>query len=388
MLSRGVPSQRYPLWGCFEKDQAEALANYGHKVVVISVDARFEKKRGSLGLQHNSIDGVEYYNYTMLPGVFFSKFFGEKFYRNNIRFKIVYRLYKLIEKKYGKPDIIYSQFYWNTYSGQLLKKKTGIPLVAIEHLGRFRDKILDSKTLNFAKTSFLNSNKVIAVSSNLGESLKNHFGCDYDVVHNTYGKEFGNFKESSDIINDKFIIITTARLVYGKGLDVLINALSLSNIPQQRWELRIIGDGPEKSNLMQLSKNSNLDSNIFFLGEMNKNNVANELKKANLFILPSRGENFSVSLVEALSMGLPVISTDCGGARDCINDKNGLIVPIDDVDTMKNAIEWIFYQYHTFDREEIFNDCERKFSPHAIAAQLTKIFEDTIQECKKGKELK
>ena len=41
MLSRGIPSSRYPQWGCFEKDQAEALAALGHKVIVLSVDSRF-----------------------------------------------------------------------------------------------------------------------------------------------------------------------------------------------------------------------------------------------------------------------------------------------------------------------------------------------------------
>lgn len=39
MIARGVPSPHHPQWGCFEKDQAEALARLGHKVVVMSIDA-------------------------------------------------------------------------------------------------------------------------------------------------------------------------------------------------------------------------------------------------------------------------------------------------------------------------------------------------------------
>ena len=41
LISRGYPTKREPQWGCFEKDQAEALAKYGHEVVMLSVDTRF-----------------------------------------------------------------------------------------------------------------------------------------------------------------------------------------------------------------------------------------------------------------------------------------------------------------------------------------------------------
>ena len=41
MISRGIPSEKHPMWGCFAKDQAEALASIGHKVVVASVDSSF-----------------------------------------------------------------------------------------------------------------------------------------------------------------------------------------------------------------------------------------------------------------------------------------------------------------------------------------------------------
>jgi len=50
LISRGVPSKRDPQWGCFEKDQAEALAATGHKVVVISVDTRFRFYWRKLGI--------------------------------------------------------------------------------------------------------------------------------------------------------------------------------------------------------------------------------------------------------------------------------------------------------------------------------------------------
>ena len=76
LISRGVPSKRDPQWGCFEKDQAEALAATGHKVVVISVDTRFRFYWRKLGISHYYTNGIHYYDCFIVPGVIIRKFFG------------------------------------------------------------------------------------------------------------------------------------------------------------------------------------------------------------------------------------------------------------------------------------------------------------------------
>ena len=78
MISRGFPTKKYPQWGCFEKDQAEALAKIGHNVVVVSVDSRFLFSWRKLGITHISENGVNYYNSFWIPGVI-TNLFGLKF---------------------------------------------------------------------------------------------------------------------------------------------------------------------------------------------------------------------------------------------------------------------------------------------------------------------
>ena len=63
MIARGIPSKKYPQWGCFEKDQAEALAAFGHKVVVMCIDRRFLFEWRKIGLTHCDINDVEYYKH-------------------------------------------------------------------------------------------------------------------------------------------------------------------------------------------------------------------------------------------------------------------------------------------------------------------------------------
>ena len=60
LISRGVPSKRDPQWGCFEKDQAEALVAVGHKVAVISVDSRFRLYWRKPGISHYRLNGIDY----------------------------------------------------------------------------------------------------------------------------------------------------------------------------------------------------------------------------------------------------------------------------------------------------------------------------------------
>ena len=69
MIARGYPTEEDPQWGCFEQDQAEALCNNGHQVVVLSVDSRFLWKFRKVGITHYSKNGVNYYNSFWFPGV-------------------------------------------------------------------------------------------------------------------------------------------------------------------------------------------------------------------------------------------------------------------------------------------------------------------------------
>ena len=106
LLSRGIPSKYHPQWGCFEKDQAEALVAYGHKVVVLSVDSRFKWHRGHFGVHHIVKNGVDYYNDVTIPGIFYMKIFGRDFFRKRFRFHAFDRLYQHVVSEHGIPDII------------------------------------------------------------------------------------------------------------------------------------------------------------------------------------------------------------------------------------------------------------------------------------------
>ena len=376
MIVRGFPTSRNPQWGCFEKDQAEALVKYGHKVVAMSVDARFERHRGRLGMHHFENTGVCYYNYVMLPEILFSKVTGFDYYRKHIRFHYFDKIYKRIVSEHGIPDVIYSQFFFNTIGGVQLKKKYGIPVVAIEHLARFNESKLTKETEEGAIYAFAGADSLIAVADTLAKNLEKRFGKKCFVVHNMYGTEFYYTHDGQKKISP-LVFVSAASLVYRKGFDMLIKAFAQVKLPKESWKLNIIGWGEEKANLERLIDEHHLGDNVSLLGKKGKVDIANELRKSHVYVLPSRNENFSVAILEGLATGLPVLATDCGGIRECIDEKNGIIVPVDDVDAMAAAIKRMIETYSQYDRNQIAEDCKKRFSPKAIAGQLTEIFQST-----------
>ena len=375
MISRGIPSEKHPMWGCFEKDQAEALASIGHKVVVASVDSRFLFEFRKVGLTHTFVNNINYYNYFLIPGVFLD------IISHSLCTKIkewqMGKLFKRILKEHGKPDIIYGQFFSNTLLGVKISQKYHIPLVGIEHAGRFNELNLNNwkYTEQDALYAYKNAEVVIAVSETLKQSLTRHFSINPTVVHNMVGKEF----TYTPTPPHPFTFVATGRLVYGKGFDLLPAAFSKvkDSLPDD-WQMLIIGGGEERTNLQQQIDNSGVQDHIRLLGQKTKAEIIPLLQNSDVFILPSRNENFSVAVLEALACGLPVISSICGGIRECINDKNGLLFPVDDVDALADAIKTMYLNRTAYDRQAIAADCQARFSPEVIARQLTGIFQQVI----------
>ena len=377
MIARGYPSKDYPQWGCFEQDQAEALLNNGNHVVVLSVDSRFLWRYRKMGITHYSKNGVNYYNSFWIPGSITRRISCRLSLL--IKERQIKRLYKLVEKVHGKPDVIYGQFFFNTAIAVCLQKKYNIPLVGIEHAGRFNADKLDPITRKMALYAYSNAEEIVTVSQTLKQRILYHFKKDSFVVHNLVNSIF--FQTSPlGKKTENFMFSSIGSLLYGKGFDLLIEAFSIVCKVDERIYLTIIGEGEEREKLQDRIDQLGLSDNIFLVGQKTKCEIVQLLNNSSAFILPSRSENFSVSVLEALAVGLPVIATLCGGIRECINDSNGLLVPIEDVNSLSDAMKKMYYTIDKYDSQKISKDCFNRFSPSVIAAQLIDVFDSAIKK--------
>ncbi len=123
-----------------------------------------------------------------------------------------------------------------------------------------------------------------------------------------------NFKKSNIYLG------VVARLDKQKKIEKLIRIIQLLKNQDKNFYLNIIGDGPEKKNLLNLSKKLDVKKNINFMGFVKNDKIQKYLKKIDIFIFPSEDEGLPFSILEAVNFGLPVIAADSGGISE--NFKN------------------------------------------------------------------
>lgn len=134
------------------------------------------------------------------------------------------------------------------------------------------------------------------------------------------------------------IVVSVGRLDKQKGHDVLVKAFSKTSATFPNWRLIICGDGVERVSLESLRDSLGLLNSVQFLGVVK--DVETWFSRAGLIVQASRFEGFPNVLLEAMSMGAAVISTDClSGPSDIIqNGENGRLVPVDDVDYLSKVM--------------------------------------------------
>jgi GalNAc-alpha-(1->4)-GalNAc-alpha-(1->3)-diNAcBac-PP-undecaprenol alpha-1,4-N-acetyl-D-galactosaminyltransferase len=134
------------------------------------------------------------------------------------------------------------------------------------------------------------------------------------------------------------LVISVGRLAHQKGVDILLRAFSILANDFPQWTLAIIGDGPEGANLAALAEYLHLQQSVSFLGLVR--DPTKYMLTASLFVMSSRHEGFPNALLEAMSCGTPVISTNCpSGPSEIIRDGiDGILVPTDDVEALAKAM--------------------------------------------------
>jgi len=140
---------------------------------------------------------------------------------------------------------------------------------------------------------------------------------------------------------ERTVLLTVGNIRRVKGHDVLIRAVAPLMRRDPRLMLYIAGDVLEQAyinELQSLVRKLELEQRIQFLGGIH--NLESQLSRADIFVLPSRSEGFSNAIVEAMAASLPVIATDVGGNAEAVVDGiTGYIVPPEDPDALRSAIE-------------------------------------------------
>ncbi|EHK2442091.1 glycosyltransferase [Clostridium perfringens] len=364
--------------GSFFREQAIALKKSGHKVTIIYPEVltlrEYKKLKYNKKEKFNYINdlGINTYSLTTYK-VPRSRIVGY-----NYKFKkSMMKLYEIVIKKHGKPDIIHAHsMIWAGYNSMKLSKVTQIPLVITEHSSILSDNILTKYEKSLVKKGLNYANQVITVSNSLKDDLspyinKNRIKVIPNVVNSNLFNRKGNkyIKEHNECF--RFITISYLRKI--KRVDLIIKAFA-QKFRNEKFELFIGGDGIIIDDLKELCNKLKIENQVTFLGNLSREDVKNYIDNSDVFVLSSDYETFGVVLIEALACGKPVISTMCGGPNDIVNYKNGILVPKNNQEELSNAMESIFKNYKKYVSNNIIEDCYNRFSEEVFIEEINKIY--------------
>ena len=132
-------------------------------------------------------------------------------------------------------------------------------------------------------------------------------------------------RASLGLRDDQVVTMVVGRLVPVKALDVLLTAFAVVSRAHASARLVIVGEGPERALLEAQRESLGLQQVVLLLGS--RNDVASLLAAADVFCLPSHSEGLSISLLEAMAGGLPVVATSVGSTPEVVTAEVGVLVP-------------------------------------------------------------
>jgi len=229
------------------------------------------------------------------------------------------------------PDIIHIHSISSGLPGLLSKKIWRIPYIVTCHGS---DVYLSWKFKKIrAKLVLKDADMVIALTEYMQKEIQKLYSKKVVVIPN--GIELDCFdvlpkeeiRTKLGIKEDEKILIFVGTLRSIKGVKYLIQAMKSIIQQDPKIKLMLVGDGEEKQSLKALSKELNIEKNIKFVGEVPHKNISEYLAAADIFVLPSLSEGFSIVVLEAMASGLPIVATNVKGVPEIVkNGVNGFLV--------------------------------------------------------------
>lgn len=366
---------RNKVHGSFFKEQALALKESGVSITVayneiwpLTLLGKVNEKTGINFEVEDGLRTYRYKNYNFIP-------------KSHLMFKVfnkrMDKLYKEIVRKEGKIDIIHAQSsLWGGISAAYISKKYNIPLVITEHSSIERGPYVRESYKPLIKESYNIAKKVVVVGTGLKKEIEEFSGRnDIRVIHNLVPIELFNGKNYSE--KEEFIFFSLAFLEGDKGMDTLIKSFA-AGFKGTKCKLKIGGEGSQKEWLESLANNLGVKEQVIFLGALLREEVAKNMNECNVFVLASRYETFGVVYIEALASGKPIIGMYNGGAEDIVNEVNGKIVEVDDINSLKDSMIDMKENIKNYNSDIIREDCIKRFSKTSIIRKIIDIYNEVI----------
>ncbi|HYN21947.1 MAG TPA: glycosyltransferase [Thermoanaerobaculia bacterium] len=358
-LTRSYPSSRNPVVAPFTRDHARAAARFAEVVVLHT-----EKTRDQLPhfWQIEQEEEVIRVRFRRPPG----RTLGHLFHLASA--------FRGLKEVPFRPDLVHGHFYEAAAVTALLARRLQIPFVLTEHSSLIASGSLSGLEKRAVRRAYRQAARVMPVSRMLQAALESQgFEARYEIVPNVVDLE--QFFPAPRRPHPVLRLIAVTRMTPVKGIPDLLEALRLLALRRQDWQCDLIGGGEREEEYRKLAEPN---GHVVFHGELERPEVAARLRAADLFVLASRIETFSVATLEALACGVPVVATACGGPEELVTPSAGTIVPLGSPAAMAEALDHALSNLSSFDREDIARTVASRYGFEAIGERLRQVYESVL----------
>lgn len=352
------------MFGLFVQRHAEAAALYNDiSVVYVHADETLARKFDIVKTNENNVETVRvYYKKPKTKIISLIRFFRA----NTLALRLL-----------NKPNIIHVHVL--TRCGMVAfwqKIFHGTPYIITEHWSRYLPGNDFSGFLRKAATRIVvkNADTVTTVTENLAQAMQNHRlkNRNYVVLPNVVDVNLFKPKEKH---NQKAKIIHVSCFEdKSKNISGLIDALSILESKHTEYQCVFIGEGIDFEKLKRYAFSKLSHENIFFTGLLQGQALADELASGDFLVLSSNYENMPVVILEALSCGLPIVSTDVGGIKEMIDETCGILVTPHDTEKLADAMQTMISNHRSYDINSLRDKVLKKYSYEAVGSFLDDIY--------------
>ena len=294
----------------------------------------------------------------------------------------VHRLLRAYIDAYGRPDVIHAHcVHQGGVAASEIKRQYGLPFVVTEHFTGYASKELSERSLVQAERVFEDANCIISVSQYLAGHLRRYCGNrEIHVIPNLVDLDLFSLPHVTRSV-EPFVFVFIGFLTARKGVDRLLRAFSESFKGNDSVRLIVGGDGAQRVELEALSRKLGVRSKVDFTGLLLQQEVRDLMWRSNAIVSASKIETFGVTLIEAMSTGLPVIAANSGGPAEFINDSVGTLVPTNDEHDLGSAMLEVFEKRQVWaeSASQIRNYVGDLFGARVVARKLLDVYRSVLK---------
>lgn len=367
------PSGPGDINGIFFQQQAQALQRAGVQVGVTA--PVFRSIRGEPKSVITGGYGVRSFVEAQIPTYLYKSmyFFPRTAIDRSRWLKAGWKLFRRYVSEHGRPDLIHAHSM--NYGGILaneIHRETGIPYLITEHSSTYARKLVRDWQRGAMMQSAQQCAKRIAVSRDFCRLLESEYnGLDWQYIPNILSARFAEpFDTAGKPQNADFTFCSVAHLNHNKGYDILLPAFAEALKKHPGLKLKIGGTGLADAQLHELARKLGIENSVTFLGKLQNEEVLALMRQSDAFVLASRHETFGVVFIEALSQGLPVVATRCGGPNSTVTPENGLLVPTENIGALADALVELYENRSRYDAAALRENCLNEYGEHSVIGQI------------------